>query len=79
MKKVPAENQHPCTCEGPEQPFGVIVPAARPAYPGADHSDSEWHEFTGSGPTEAEATDDAERHAYDYLGVDAHTGFGRPA
>jgi hypothetical protein len=57
----------------------VIVPAARPAHPGADYSDGEWHDFLGAGPTEAHAVDDAERHALEFLGDDAHLQPSRPA
>jgi hypothetical protein len=52
---------------------------ARPAYPGADHSDGEWHDFIGAGPIEAHAADDAERHALEFLGDDAHLWTSRPA
>lgn len=57
----------------------VIVPAARPAFPGADYSDGEWHDFIGTGPAEACAADDAERHALEFLGDDAHLWTPRPA
>lgn len=75
-----AVQTHGCTCPdaGPGG-FVVIVSAARPAYSGADHSDGQWHDFLGAGPTEAHAVDDAERHAIGFLGDDAHLWPPRPA
>jgi hypothetical protein len=75
-----AVQAHGCACHdaGPDG-FVVTVRASRPAYPGADHSDGEWHDFTGAGPTEAHAVDDAERHALEFLGDSAHLQPSRPA
>ncbi|HWG00826.1 MAG TPA: hypothetical protein VG164_03115 [Trebonia sp.] len=80
MRDPKAVETHGCTCPdaGPDG-FVVIVPAARPAYPGADYSDDEWHDFLGAGPAEAEAVSDAERHALEFLGDDAHLRQPRPA
>ncbi len=80
MKDPRAVETHGCTCPeaGPDG-FVVIVPAARPAYPGAEHSDGEWHDFLGAGPTEADAEADAERHARALLGDDASLWPSRPA
>lgn len=80
MSDSKAVERHGCTCPGVgPHGFVVIVPAARPAYPGADHSDGEWHDFTGAGPAEAYAVCDAEWHALEFLGDDAHLWTSRPA
>lgn len=80
MKNPKAVETRGCACpEAGQAGFAVIVPAARPAYPGADHSDGEWHDFLGAGPTEADAEADAGRHARAFLGDDAHLWPSRPA
>ena len=80
MKDPKAVETHGCTCPevGPDG-FVVIVPAARPEYPGADYSGDEWHDFLGAGPTEADAEADAERHARAFLGDDTHLWPSRPS
>lgn len=80
MSDPKAIETHGCTCPdaGPGG-FVVVVSAARPAFPGADYSDGEWHDFLGAGPTEAHAVDDAERHALEFLGDDALLWPSRPA
>lgn len=74
MKDPRAIETHACACPD-AGPDGFVVTA----YPGADHSDGEWHDFLGAGPTEAGAADDAERHALEFLGDDAHLRPSRPA
>jgi hypothetical protein len=80
--EVSPRNVHPCTCAGPEQPFGVVLPVALPLNPAAAPDDwrpGEWHEFLGGGATADEAVTDAERHARALLGDDTITDFARPA
>lgn len=57
-------------CECPPGEFVVVMPA---------ELDGAMHEFLGAGSTEAEAEDDAERHAVERLGEDCARYPARPA